>query len=188
MASCCEIVAIGKWHSPLLPYITVCKINQFLKGCIRREHAFVFCHLTDLTVIPFNSICCIYELTNSRSVLEIFGQLIPILLPGPDNDRILFAPFFFQLKKFIFCRFFIYSLINAFQILQEFLLIFGTYIFDGITNLMYNTKLYGCIGINTLDCFRKTFQAVYTGYKNIFNSTVLEICRYTEPEVCSLIS
>ena len=67
-----------------------------------------------------------------------------------------------------FCRFFIYSLINAFQILQEFLLIFGAYILDGITNLMYNTKLYSCIGINTLDRFRKTFQSVYTGYKNIF--------------------
>lgn len=69
---------------------------------------------------------------------------------------------FFQLKKFILCRFFIYSLINAFQILQEFLLIFGAYIFDGITNLMYDTKLFGYIWINTLDCLRKTFQAVYT--------------------------
>ena len=110
-----------------------------------------FCHLTDLTVIPFNSICCIYELTESRSILEIFGQFIPNLLPGPNNDRILLAPFLFQLRKFIFCRFFIYSLINTFQILQEFLLIFSAYIFDGISNLMYDTKLYGCIGINTLD-------------------------------------
>ena len=41
---------------------------------------------------------------------------------------------------------------------------------------MYNTKLYRCIGVNTLDCFRKTFQAVYTGYKNIFNTTVLKVC------------
>lgn len=101
---------------------------------------------------------------------------------------ILLAPFLFQLKKLIFCRFFIYSLINASQIFQEFLLIFRTYIFDGITNLMYDTKLYGSIGINTLDGFRKTFQAVYTGYKNVFDSTVLKVCQNTEPEVCSLIS
>src|SRR3712207_7301837 len=53
-----------------LPYITVCKINQFFKGCIRGEHALVLCHLTDLAVIPFNSICRIYKLTDSRSVLR----------------------------------------------------------------------------------------------------------------------
>src|SRR3712207_7292332 len=70
-----------------LPYITVCKINQFFKGCIRGEHALVLCHLTDLAVIPFNSICRIYKLTDSRSVLEAFRQLIPIILPGPDEDR-----------------------------------------------------------------------------------------------------
>ena len=85
------------------------------------------------------------------------------------------------------CSFFIYSLIDAFQVLQEFLLIFGAHILDGVTNLMYDTKLYSSIGINTLDCFRKTFQTVYTGYKDIFNSTVLEVCQHTEPEVCPLI-
>ena len=72
----------------------VCKINQFLKGCIRREHALVFCYLTDLTVISFNGICGIYKFTDSRSVLEVFRQFIPVLLPGPDDDRILFTPFY----------------------------------------------------------------------------------------------
>ena len=67
-------------------------------------------------------------------------------------------------------------------------MIFGAYIFDGITNPMYDTKLYGCIGINTLDCFRETSQAVYTGYKNIFDSTVMKVCQNTESKVCSLIS
>ena len=118
-----------------------------------------FCYLTDLTVIFLNGICGIYKLMNSRNVLVVFVQFIPVLMPEPDDDRILFAPFLFQLKKFIFRRFFIYSLINEFQILQEFLLIFGAYIFDGITNLMCNTKLYRCIGINTLNCFRKNFSS-----------------------------
>lgn len=117
-----------------------------------------FCYLTDLTVIRFNSICCIYKLTNSQSILEIFGLLIPIVLPEPDDDRII--PFFFQLKKFIFCRFFIYSLIDAFQVLQEFLFIFGAYILDGVANLMYDTKLYDCIWINALNGLRKAFESV----------------------------
>ena len=118
-----------------------CMADDFCK-----EFAKVFCYLTDLTVIPFNSICCIYELTDSRSILEVFGHLILVLLPGPDDDRILFAPFLFQLEKLIFCRLFIYSLIDAFQILEEFLLIFGAYILDGITYLMYDTKLPTVLG------------------------------------------
>ena len=47
----------------------------------------------------------------------------------------LYMPSYF-LGTFTEYPFFIYSLINAFQILQKFLLI----IFDGITNLMYKTK------------------------------------------------
>lgn len=31
--------------------------------------------------IPFIGICSIYKLTDSRSVLEVFGQFIPIVLP-----------------------------------------------------------------------------------------------------------
>ena len=30
-------------------------------------------------------------------LLEVFRQPIPVLLPGSDNDRILFTPFFIQL-------------------------------------------------------------------------------------------
>lgn len=61
--------------------VTVCKINQFFKGRIRREHDLIFCYLTDLAVISFNGICSIYKLTDSRSVLEVFGQFIPVVLP-----------------------------------------------------------------------------------------------------------
>ena len=42
-------------------------------------------------MIPFNGICSIYKLTDSRSVLEVVGQLISVLLLGSDDDRILFA-------------------------------------------------------------------------------------------------
>mgnify|MGYP006863397965 CR=1 FL=1 len=89
---------------------------------------------------------------DSWSVLEVFRQCIPILLPGPDDDRILFTPFLFQLKKFIFCQFFIYSQINAFQILQEFLLIFGAYIFDVQHKAvqMYWDKHFGLLRENLL--------------------------------------
>lgn len=107
---------IGQWHGPFLTYIAVCKINKFLKGCIRWEHALVFCYLADLTVIPLNGICGIDKLTDDRSILEVFGQLIPVVLPGSDNDRILFTPFFIQLEELIFCGFLIDCLIDTFQI------------------------------------------------------------------------
>lgn len=42
-------------------------------------------------MITFCGIRGIYELTDSRSVLEVFGQLISVLLLGSDDDRILFA-------------------------------------------------------------------------------------------------
>ena len=47
-----------------------------------------YTHLADLTVIPLNGICGIDKLTDDRSILEVFGQLIPVVLPGSDNDRI----------------------------------------------------------------------------------------------------
>ena len=50
-----------------------------------------FCYFTYLSVITFYGIRGIYELTDSRSVLEVFGQLISVLLLGSDDDRILFA-------------------------------------------------------------------------------------------------
>jgi len=50
-------------------------------------------------VIPLNGICGIDKLTDDRSILEVFGQLIPVVLPGSDNDRILFTPFFIQLEE-----------------------------------------------------------------------------------------
>ena len=60
-------------------------------------------------------------------------------------------------------------------------MIFGAYILDGITYLMYYTKLYGSVRINTLNGFRKTFQTIYTGYENIFHSTILKIRQDTKP-------
>ena len=44
--------------------------NTFLQGCIRWEHALVFCYLAALTVIPLNGTCGIDKLTDDRSILE----------------------------------------------------------------------------------------------------------------------
>ena len=61
-------------------------------------------------------------------------------------------------------------------------------VFDGISDLMYDAKLSNSIRINALYGFREAFQTVYTGNKDVFNTTVLKVCKDTQPKVSSFTS
>lgn len=41
----CNGSPISQWYGPFLPYIVASKVNRFFKGCVRWEHALVFCSL-----------------------------------------------------------------------------------------------------------------------------------------------
>jgi hypothetical protein len=51
---------------------------------------------------------------------------------------------------------------------------------------MDNTKLYLCMGKNRLYRFRKTFQPINTGNKDIFEASVSQLCNNFQPELGSL--
>ena len=105
--------------------------------------------------------------------MEVFRKLFPIVLPGLDDNGILFSPFGIQVQKFCFGCFFADCLIDKLQVLHEFLLMLTAHIFDGVTNLMYDAKLDNRIRIYTADSIRKTFEPVNTGYKDILYPPVL---------------
>jgi hypothetical protein len=59
---------------------------------------------------------------------------------------------------------------------HEGFLIFAYYVFDGVADLVDDSVLYLGLRIDTLNRFRETFQAVYTGNEDVFKTTVVQIC------------
>ena len=54
----------------------------------------------------------------------------------------------------------------------------ATDIFNGVTYLVDDAKLYCCVRENTLDGIRKAFQTINASNKDIMNSTVLQVRQY----------
>ena len=92
-------------------------------------------------MIAFHGVGSIDKFSDTSCKLEVFRKLLPIVLPGPDYNGILFSPFGVQVQKLRFSSLLTDCLIDKLQVLHELFLVLTAHIFDGITDLMYDTEL-----------------------------------------------
>jgi hypothetical protein len=115
-------------------------------------------------------------------VLKIGGELFPVMLPGVDYQRVFFLPLCYQFQQGVFTLKFVNGCINRLQILDEFFLVFGGHVLEGVTDLMDHAALHLSLRKSTPNGFGKAFQVVNASNENVLQVSVFEISEHLEPE------
>src|SRR5690606_33359588 len=89
----------------------------------------------------FDRVRRVDQLANRWVVFKIRAELCPVIPPGGDDNGILFAPLLVKGIKLLFSEFLRRSLIDFFEIGQEWLLIFAGHILQTVSNLMNDAAL-----------------------------------------------
>ena len=72
------------------------------------------------------------------------------------------------------------------EVSHERFLIFASYVFGAIADLMDQAVLYFYFRKNAFDSLGKTIEIVDTNYEHVGHTSIAQIGKHTEPEVCPL--
>src|SRR5690625_863810 len=170
---------------PLLFNVLRRQINQLEQSHITGKGSLSLGHLPDLAVIVLHGIGGVDELSYGSTVLEVRGQLFPIIAPGSKYNRVFRLPCIGQFIQGQFGHIQCIRFIDPLQVLHERLLVFAGYILERVTDLVDDAALYFRLGVDTQDSFFKAVKVIGTGNQNVFQSTVLQVGEDLKPEVGS---
>lgn len=152
---------------------------------ITGECSFGLGHLSNLSVIALYSISRVNEGSNWNRILEIGGQLLPVVLPWGDHYGIFGLSLTSQRFQFHLDQNFGIDSVHTLDIPHELLLILTGYILQGITDMVGNAALNLRFGIDTPNRFGKAPQVIRTGDQDVVQSPVLKIAKDRQPEIGS---
>ena len=94
----------------------------------------------------FDDIGRIDDPSDILGILEVVGEVLPLVPPGLNYNGILRSPLLLQPVQLRLGRLFRDSLIDSFEILGELLLVFGGHALEGIADLVNDVELNPCLG------------------------------------------
>jgi hypothetical protein len=94
-----KIYVIRQGHGPFLFYVAVRQIDKLEPGLVGAEHAIRLCHLADLAAVTIDRIGRVDQFAYLRRVLKTAAQILPVIPPGTDDDRIFLAPFGVKIRE-----------------------------------------------------------------------------------------
>lgn len=172
---------------PFLGHIHRDQIEHFQQGFIGRKNTFPLGHLSQLPVVALDYVRGVDEFANFRWVLEEGQELLPVVAPRTDNERIFGSPDFFEAIQFKQCSFFGCGFVNRLQVSGHFLEVLVRHIACGIMNLVNDTLLNLSLRIACSNGFRKATQIVYTNNRDVLHAVISQIIKYVEPKLAGFI-
>ena len=79
---------------PFLTDVTLSKVDQFKKGHIRCKGCFVLGHLPYLPMEALYGVGSIDQPSDILGVFKVSTELVPVVFPGGNYDRVFLLPFF----------------------------------------------------------------------------------------------
>ena len=128
-------------HGPLFENIAVCQEKQFTRRFGGGKNAFRFGDFAQLTMVAFQRVGGVDQATDLRGISEEGRQILPVVFPGTDGDRIFVSPFVSELTQLRFCAFAGGGLIHGLQIEHESLAIRPGNILEAVANLVNDAAL-----------------------------------------------
>jgi len=107
-------------------------------------------------------------------VLEVLGELLPIVLPGFNDHRVFASPFLLKSQQGIFSQLFTGGPVDGFQIPHKLLLILRGDILQGIADLD-NALLNLGLGKDAHNGLGKASEVIGAGNQDILQTPVTQV-------------
>lgn len=142
-------------HRPLFGNLPDAHIDNLTDGIIGGEYGFGLGEFSHHSVIAFDSICGIDDLTNLLREFKKCAQFRPIPVPGLQDAGILFIPLLPEFLSGVLGLIQINRAIDFFQVRTDCLSVFVGYKLAAVSNLMDDAKLIFRLGKYCVDGIAK---------------------------------